>query len=82
MGEVRETWETQMTVSPGQVDVDALLIVHLLTLVCPVKLMCGDRQPSQKGIGNKMATWVFLLSPQGFEQLKIAGKLSKIMPGT
>ena len=85
MGEVRETWNTEMTASPGQVDAAALLTVHLLTQVCPVKLVCGDRERGEKGIGSKMATCVatciFLLSPQGYDQLKIAGILSKIMPG-
>lgn len=68
--EAKETWRTpQMADASVQGEVDAWLIVHLLRQGMSSKFVFWDRETDEKDISNKIAMWVFLLSPKGYDQL-------------
>jgi hypothetical protein len=61
-------WKTSwITYLPALVEVDSLLIVHLLRCVCSLKFVRGDREADEKDISKQMAMWVFLLSSKGYD---------------
>ena len=60
----KTSWITYLSVL---VEVDSLLIVHLLRCVCSLKFVCGDREADEKDTSKQMAMWAFLLSSKRYD---------------
>lgn len=62
----KTSWITYLSVL---VEVDSLLIAHLLRWLCSLKFVCGDREADEKDISKQMVMWVFLYPPKDMTNL-------------